>query len=136
MKANELMIGDWVSQSNGNAVKIDWIKTGEYGYYDKYGKMEIACTPLLEPIPLTPEILEKNGFVYEKDFEAFIDEENYIRINIPNESDGAEVSISYMGSNFGEITFYPAYKEHLFVHELQHVFRLCGLNDLADNFKI
>ena len=64
MKATELQIGDWVGRVfNDNRIiedyrQVDWIRTGEIGM--RYQKVwSIGC---IEPIPLTPEILEKNGF--------------------------------------------------------------------------
>ena len=64
MKATELQIGDWVGRVfNDNHIiedyrQVDWIKTGEIGM--RYQKVwSIGC---IEPIPLTPEILEKNGW--------------------------------------------------------------------------
>lgn len=65
MKANELMIGDWV-QSLGEPHKIigirtdtpyPYIKTNMSDTWYEWGMKYIA-----DGIPLTPEILEKNGF--------------------------------------------------------------------------
>ena len=62
MKANELMIGDWVGRvfddKRIDYRQVDWIRTGEIGM--RYQKVwAIGC---IEPIPLTAEILEKNGW--------------------------------------------------------------------------
>ena len=63
-----------------------------------------------EPIPLTAEILEKNELPpYE-----------WLKI--------------YFQGEYGNITDFSMRLKY--VHELQHALRLCGLNDLADNFKI
>ena len=64
MKAADLMIGDWVGRVFDDKRiiddyrQVDWIRTGEIGmrYYKVWS---IIC---IEPIPLTPEILEKNGW--------------------------------------------------------------------------
>lgn len=53
MEANELRIGNWVSYSD-NAVKI------AAGFFVNSSQMNIETD--CEPIPLTPEILEKAGF--------------------------------------------------------------------------
>lgn len=144
MNDKELMIGDWVYVSENFTQKYHKVRyidaDGVVGclFVNEYG-IECKSAPIMDcvqPIPLTKEILEKNGFVYEEDYDAFIDEKAYIRINIPTETDGAEVSISYSGSGYGELSFFPTYNEQFYVHELQHALRLCGLNDLADNFKI
>lgn len=60
MKANELMIGDWVcTEHDSTPRQIDWIRTGEVGLLWN----KVVTPPYLVPIPLTPEILEKNGFI-------------------------------------------------------------------------
>lgn len=68
MKSEELMIGDWVKLKDGGPFQMEdvsgtnmfrrWTSDGEYMI--PYGYDEI------EPIPLTPEILEKNGFHFAK----------------------------------------------------------------------
>ncbi len=54
IKISELSIGDWV-KVQGVVKRIDYL----------YGKDNVCDVPieLIHPIPLTPEILEKNGFV-------------------------------------------------------------------------
>lgn len=77
----------------------------------------------ISPIPLTAEILEKNGFAYNNlPFRQCWEQFGLSLIYNGNcycISCGANVSITCLG-----------------VHELQHVLRLCGLHELADNFKI
>ena len=59
MKANELMIGDWVI-AYGKKTQVVWVgnihKLAVRGFPSEFYEDEI------EPIPLTLEILEKNGF--------------------------------------------------------------------------
>lgn len=67
MKANELRIGNWVL-INGSATKVNSID--ESGWINSYlnessRERHIELTEV-EPIPLTPEILEKCGFEYDK----------------------------------------------------------------------
>ena len=45
MKANELRIGNWVLNKNGRHIQVN--------------RDMLGVGPLLDPIPLTPEILEK-----------------------------------------------------------------------------
>lgn len=73
----------------------------------------------LNPIPLTPEILEKNGFVKHDKIHPYY-------LDYYHERDGFTIFNS------------SAWHGHILnsVHELQHALRLCGLNDLADNFKV
>ena len=128
MKATELQIGDWVGRVFDDKRiiddyrQVDWIRTGEIGM--RYQKVwSIGC---IEPIPLTHEILEKNGF--------------WVMEKVDN---GAEEYIVY--ATGGLIFYYNRDNDYHFpntpiswkyVHQLQHALRLCGLNELADNFKI
>lgn len=133
MNARDLMIGDLVKH-RGKIKKIVYIN--DRIDHTEHHNNEIAFTSdedewinagWAEPIPITAEILEKNGFEYDevdgwefvgKDYEPLIScvlEECYVMID--SRGLEAELRIQY-------------------VHEIQHAFRLCGLNELADNFKI
>ena len=142
MKATELMIGDWVGRVFDDKRieyrQVDWIRTGEIGM--RYQKVwAIGC---IEPIPLTPEILEKNGFVQEDD--AYMDDIAYKCFCeiLTGHYSANDIIVSYDGSKEFTITNdlgYPCDEITLYrpkVHELQHALRLCGLNELADNFKV
>lgn len=130
MKVNELMIGDWVKVTDddtddsfiGQVKAIDELENinvpeGEDVAYP----YSIDC---LEPIPLTPEILEKNGFSgegYNMGIVGFSVEP------IPDEKDGYEVFIwtdmcLQIKHGFTHLKKYIKY-----VHELQHAIRLCGI---------
>lgn len=86
IQANELRIGNWVELKNSGFIRIDADNIGE-----------IVNNPaILNPIPLTPEILKKCGFYTKKDptstftiywnprmeIFAFMDENPIDRINI------------------------------------------------------
>ena len=138
MEAKELMIGDWVGRvfddKHIDYRQVDWIRTGEIGM--RYQKVwAIGC---IEPIPLTPEILEKNGWdVCRYKFED----------DIPNTCDKEERGnqLKWMCET---LAIWIAYEENSdgayadiivpckYVHQLQQALRLVGLNDLADNFKV
>lgn len=128
MKANELMIGDWViNPVHKDARKIEGV------YYDNELRCLVATDGRFpqehfEPIPLTPEILEKNGFELTKsgDFYKLIDSNFDWSVEISNNDN----RIGYVSGD-GSVT-----KRFNYAHELQHALRLCGLNKLADNFKI
>lgn len=119
MKANELMIGDWV------ALSFDLLKDSCQPFKAKLNLKNIVAIHdgklVAEPIPLTEEILKANGWTYDDiDYAWCLDkfpdlykhEEGFC-----NYYDGIEVRLNY-------------------VHELQQALRLCGLNELADNFKV
>lgn len=107
MKASDLMVGDWVLDTYTNKpMKIESINGGN----PRFGQD-------LEPIPLTPEILEKNGF---KDMGFFgkleigpwrliCDSSNLAVLHEGREEEYINIPISY-------------------VHELQHALRLCGID--------
>ena len=119
MEAKELMIGDKVmvkvlSQIPGTYVLHTWTAN------------DYSRDLQVKPIPLTPKILEKNGF--------------WVMKKVDN---GAEESIAYAID--GLIFHYNRDNDYYFpntpiswkyVHELQHALRLCGLEELADNFKV
>ena len=135
LKAADLMVGDWVGVFDDKGVikdcrQVDWIRTGEIGM--RYQKVwAIGC---IEPIQLTPEILEKNGL--EK---TLIDEEycyslvtmDYV-IVIRTNRDGYWKYDSVREIGRGVVI----QRKFDYVHELQHALRLCGLDNLADNFKV
>lgn len=107
------MIGDWVSY-NGKNTKIAPADMDA---------LHSEWRDKIQPIALTAEILDKNGW---KEMPSgticYWDKTNKSN-DIMCDSG---LSFSFLGR-----TFYPKY-----VHELQHALRLCGLNELADNFKI
>ena len=82
----------------------------------------------VKPIILTPKILEKNGFIkvnsQRYDYGS-PDNDCYVKVN-PKKN-----MIHVNGRNANSNLY-----SHSFVHELQIALRLCGLNELADNFKI
>ena len=126
MKAKDLMIGDKVmvkvlSQIPNTYVLHTW-NANDYS-------MDIQ----VKPIPLTPEILWKNGF-------------NFIRnsdtTSVGNREwiyEGLEISTSSLyrgGSGPYYISIYDSVITCEYVHQLQHALRLCKLAELADNFKV
>ena len=120
MKSDELMLGDWV-----------YVK--DYPMRPTPTKIKpehfIRSLVVFEPIPLTPEILEKNGFkkqdgnvwlLYKyKDDEPtkgslyyilWDMDENYLEIN----------SFTSLTGDFNRIGI-------RYIHELQHALKLCGI---------
>lgn len=131
MKANELMIGDWV-----DFYKSPFADPHYYGKVICLDRYDVICNP----IPLTPEILEKNGFEISGEYGECVADGLFVDVPIWSyEAEdiyiswaGVELSISYnLGMPCNEIKLYQPK-----VHELQHALRLCGLNDLVDNFKV
>lgn len=125
------MVGDWVQlpDSVGRVVSI-----AKNGIYFESEQGEGICTfDHLQPIPLTPEILEMNGF--ENDFyeEESVADYHTIRLegyslkhNI-GEIDGYLITWCNGGVNVTTDWNGCVQKDISFVHELQHALRLCGI---------
>lgn len=131
MEAKELMIGDWVEcdtlyprQVQITMQDLLWISQGK----------------VANPIPLTPEILKLNGFVYNglhytKVYKAF----RHVLVIIDADLSIIEINfIDAYGTDDEECVYASLIEldKKMSVHEVQHALRLCGLNDLADNFKV
>ena len=134
MKATDLMIGDKVmvkvlSQIPNTYVLHTWTAN------------DYSRDIQVKPIPLTPEILEKNGF-YDRNtqwyYKKFLSNGCYdIAISLVYRE--IEVSkLSGVGTECEEVEYDSAivFDNDICVHELQHALRLCVLNELADNFKV
>lgn len=116
MTQKELKIGDWVLV-DGNPVMLDELpddtltfynsETGfckDYDYYD------------LRPVPLTKEILEKNGWIY------------YETQNYWEYTGKFEFTLVYSESKGFTIEQVP-HKTFQSVHELQHILWALGVDD-------
>ena len=133
MKATELMIGDWVCLKDDTKcefpLKVDGVLTDDISLEGE-GFLG-GVDGLIRPIPLTAEILEKDGFVFDSDFWTIADPRyNNVRMVTYYSTD------DYVADAFlGHWAFDENYAID-YVHELQHALRLCGLDELADNFKV
>lgn len=121
LKATDLMVGDWV-MSFGAPHKVVGIRTDMFEPHIKTDMSdtwyEEGIENLLESIPLTPEILEKNGF-YRSEIPTRDEIGHYYHRKTAPSS--IFVSMSFDdGRDFGN--------EIKYVHQLQHILRLCGIN--------
>lgn len=106
------MLGDWVcTEHDSTPRQIAWIRTGEVGLFWN----KVATPPYLVPIPLTPEILEKNGFKYINEEPFFVGWEQYGMVLDKRAGGGFSVSI---------LIATPID----YVHELQHLLRLLKID--------
>lgn len=127
MKCNELMVGDWVLIDNTphkiQAIdSIDaQIQADDELYY--VGEDRHHSEDKIESILLTYEILKKNGWKDAEFWCEYQEGNNSIQACLPdmrgiiNEVEIKEFQCKY-------------------VHQYQHLLRLCGLDELADNFKV
>lgn len=129
MKANELtskdlMIWDWLQDSFGNIGQVYRLDPGrvhlrllqERPQDDEYIVHDI------EPIPLTPEILEKNGFKKDFELKGCYWRPDCRKYCIVKEIETWYFAFRHMGG--GHICI----SECNYVHQLQHALRLCGVN--------
>lgn len=137
MKANELMIGDWViadyklehqvyakigylnpSHGDRHHDAIGFIPVPMIDNFEQYISDECS----IHPIPLTDDILDTLGFA------------KYSYDESTGHWSNGDVNIDFDGEYY--TTVLDMLFEIKYVHELQHALRLCGLNELADNFKL
>ena len=129
MKVEELMIGDLVYYSYPNQFVtriIDVCSHGEEHFIrcqrdpkDKLyvpGKFEDFHVDILSPIPLTDEFLRKNGFEYYHSNCAALSSEDNFDINQVQWPDEDGIAVW----EYGIIQI-------RFVHEFQHLLKLCGI---------
>ena len=127
MKANELMINDKVF------VKVLSQIPDTYVIHTWTAKDYLKDRLQIKPIPLTTEILEKNGFKFERDCVLGLHDEYCVVKAIWLEEGNMYVYINFIDKS----DFSQSINKHInYVHELQHALRLCGLNELANNFKV
>ena len=153
MKTTDLMVGDWVliNDAPHKIQAIDSIdaeiQADDELYY--FGEDKCHSEDKIEGIPITPEILKKNDWYWgftsdEKNFKscvmgAFEPHWVYdkgareISLYFDKDTDGGALRIADQRFN-RRLDFF--WCDTLYVHELQHALRICGLNELADNFKI
>ena len=115
----ELMIDDWVMYNPNVFIEDEYEPTKEwYPMKITSGEdIELAIEGCYAPIPLTTDILEKNGFV-----ESHINECFSLRYTLIY--DGISFSLKYVRGVFqwlGPLDF-------KYVHELQHALKLCGID--------
>ena len=144
MEPTDLMIGDWVLFSD-NPLKVQFIYND--GYDDVVAEIkeesiteegvceEIKYVSLVNcsPIPLTPEILEKNGFDFVKG------SDNRSVWNGQWIYKGLELATCCLNREGNWPCYINIYDSNIkceYVHQLQQVLRLAGLEDIANNFKI
>ena len=122
MEAKELMIGDKVmvkvlSQIPDTYVLHTWTAN------------DYSRDIQVKPIPLTAEILDENDFwIVEDDIRYCGDSEVWIHTYVEH-LDIEKFEGRFQCYEIPDMQFN-------YVHQIQQALRLCGLNELADNFKV
>lgn len=117
MKTNELMLGDWVLDTRTN----NPLRVNPF--------MAMMEVPEWQPIPLTPEILEKNGFERDKNISLY---NAYTGINsrVTLHDDFMSMNSRNMWHVHVDSEDYCtiANCELTYLHELQHLLRICKID--------
>ena len=132
MKTNELMIGDWVMDIT--PVVIDAISNEDVCTYRNEYDYVTANPSNLKPIPLTTEILEKNGF--ENDFYEDESVADYVKVRLEGYSLRCKANgwddalVTWCNGHLEVVTDFngEVRKDIEHIHQLQHALRLCGIN--------
>ncbi len=127
MKENELMLGDWVYWRN---LPIKLTRKDFHEPVRNEEMYELDFFDTIKPIPLTEDILKANGFikVHHAGTGATEEYDDYIT----NGFLCRHTTEDWKDTHF---CIPDTGLQLLYVHELQHVLRLCRLGG-ADNFKI
>lgn len=121
MKANELMIGDWLKHYNGTPMQVTKITTEHFACAENGGVNCWEYNNKFEPIPITPEILEKNGFeTHPSNIRMFFEHDNYRLCYYINSNNHFTIYNNIDGSLVQKVI--------VNVHELQHALKLCGID--------
>lgn len=133
MTARELMIGDWVLDGNVYAQVTSITCDGNIETtHNEYSNIE-----LIFPIPLTPEILERNGFRFDNSDTGDLE---YYCLGEPGEESTVVVkrrgllSLKDADNKSGEVVWcmyvedLDVYDKILYVHTLQHALRLSEID--------
>ena len=128
IQCRALMVGDWCCDKHEFPMQITTVGD-DYAYAtfegnegDPWEFDDKDDQP--QPIPITPEILEKNGWKHAD------------RIFMEKKMD-ENTDFSWT-DRCGAVLYLNGHHmcDCKYVHELQRALRLCGLNELADNFKV
>ena len=135
IRCRDLMVGDWITDNHGFRLQIICVgddyayATFEGNEADPWEFDDKDDQP--QPIPLSAEILEKNGFVFDCGFWTIANPRYNCVTTVTYYSIGDDVADAFLG--------HWAFDENYaidYVHELQRALKCCGLNELANNFKV
>lgn len=130
LKVTDLMVGDLVLH-DGKVIRVDAVHKRKIGYHKTKDKLTWLFSGQFEPILLTPEILEKNGFEtekimpFEQEFEHRVGLDG--RVILDNRTRWIHSSNTWSMYIRGDLGF-TLYAELTFVHELQQFLRLCKID--------
>lgn len=141
MKCQELMVGDWITNRNGFPMQItnvgeDYVyATFEGNEGDPWEFDDKDDQP--QPIEITEDILRKNNWKVQG-YTLLPNEHYYVKDGGGNYlllSQGA-FSARFACREANDGVFSVVTVPCKYVHQLQHLLRLFGLDELVDNFKV
>lgn len=118
------MMYDWIQivedapTMPGEYHKIDWIRTGELGLDNR----NIVTYPYIQPVSLTPEILENNGWQWDGMYATLKYGGNKLLMWYKHEGILRDFYIHKNGEKELMFLSRPGMK---YVHTLQHALKLC-----------
>lgn len=130
MKPNKLMVKDFFYNDHKKPMKASAINGKEsvsYKYRDSDSDLKGDISESPTAIQLTEEMLMLNGFVqgigYPLSYVRLRDD--FLSVRVTNQNDGEREYRQVILSN-----------EVIYVHEVQQALRLCGYDEIADEFSI
>lgn len=129
MEIKELMIGDWIYDCHdyyNRCMEKQPTQLDRESFDDllcsctSHNDLDLGC--MYQAIPLSEEILEANGF------------EKYDNLWQSPKKAGIILELDECDTTWYRVK--NTLIELFYVHDLQHALRLCGLDEIADNFKI
>lgn len=149
MLCKELQYGDWCCDKHGFPMQITTVGD-DYAYANFEGNEgdpwefdDKDDQP--EGIPLTKEMLDANGFRYEKDHGPFYrsilgsyfsTSEYCVCVEWKETSEGRKICYIDCEKRKDGRGNSATIRREFYVHTLQHALRVVGLSEIADNFKV
>ena len=133
INSNELMRGNWLffrNQVNAFAFRVEQVTRNKVGYHAEPGEKRMHYLRLNEevkPIPLTAELLEKNGWKLNGEDAKFAPGTwTGVGLMLEQEPDGDGFRIVVTSDYDDEDTNRTPFVLH-YLHELQNALCLCGI---------
>lgn len=133
----DFMVGDWVKERFLD--KEEYFQINEISASDNWvqlqGRSFHTYAIDILPIPLTKEMLSSNGF-NDKCYATLQTEDCTIEICLDDNFLEVPMYIRKKTKTNSNMDWNYCFPHPHYVHQLQHILRICGLMELANNFKL